>query len=253
MKTRNGLAAASVKTINGLDAVVSGGSNFNVDLRLPFEFSTPASSAAWKTAIEADDSSSLTWTVSSDVTLLSTTSSGERATISTFNSVTDSGTTGLARIYTSSLINNADFNTGADKTTASFGFWFKYSGSTSTNKIFFRIFNGGGSDVVVVSLLTSTKYIQMAGSSTANNGAALSVDTFYWITLKPTQNGTSLLKVFDTSGSLVGSEISVSTNNNAIRRCSIFDYNAGGTDSGVTIYIDDFVYDVTTATYPLGP
>ncbi len=253
MKTRNGLAAASVKTINGLDAVVAGGSNFVADLWQNFEFDTPVNQAAWDTALEANDSSSLLWSVSSDVTLLSTGTSGEQATVSTVNSTEDTGTRGVARVYTSSLVNNFEFNTGADKTEASFGMWFKYSGTTSLNKIFFRVFNAGGSGVADVRLLTSSKYIQIDSTTTANNGAALSADTFYWITLKAVRNGTSLLSVYDTSGSLVGSEASITSANNAIRRVSIFDYNPGGSDSGVTLYIDDVVYDGTDATYPLGP
>jgi hypothetical protein len=234
-------------------ATVGGGSNFTADLRLPFEFATPANQAAWDAALEGDDNSALLWAVSSDVTLLSTTASGERATVSTFNSTSDTGSLGFARAYSSNLVNHIEVNTGADKTAASFGMWFKYSGTPTITKIFFRVFNAVGNDVIVVRLVPSTRYVQIDGTTTATNGTALTVDTFYWVTCQANRNGTSYLSVYDTAGALVGSTASVTTANNAIRRVSLFDYNAPGLDTGVTLYLDDFVYDGTSATFPLGP
>jgi len=237
----------------GSAAGSAAGSNIVVDLWETFEFSTPVDSAAWKAALEANDSSSVAWTVTTDVSVLSTSSAAERTAISTINGSPDIGTLGVQRAYTSAVLDGLQFNIGSDKTSISVGTWFKYSGTMNADRILFRVQDSGGTDVVSIRLLEINKNIRLTGSGNSDNSSALSIDTWYWITFQANRNGTSLLKVFDVNGLLVGSECSVSTPNFACRRVFIFNNNSDLSSTNNVLYVDDFCTDWTSATYPLGP
>jgi hypothetical protein len=123
----------------------------------------------------------------------------------------------------------------------------------NANRVLFRVQNSGGSDVIAITLLEANKNIRLAGSTTSDNGASLTAGSWYWITAQANRNGTSLLKVFDTSSTLVGSECSVTSPDFECRRVFIFNNNTDLSSTDNVLYVDDFCTNWTNATYPLGP
>lgn len=223
--------------------------DITVDLHETFEFTPPT-----KANFEANDAPFAgAWTTNDTADLLVTTSTtGERATISTFNGVADTGTRSMARGYEATGAAWPEFNIGSDKTDASFGFWFRYTGDPAVNKRLFWVINGGGSDVVIIDYQRVTDTLTFINGANSN-GVALSADTHYWVTVDVTQNATSTARVYDTSSAQVGTDFTVTAGNNAIRRVLLGNYNAQLVDTGIVVYFDDFVADWTDATFPLGP
>lgn len=195
-----------------------------------------------------DNNASAVWTIVG--TTPTTSATGERATISTVNSTADTGTLGLA----------VDNNTGGSlkldlltyPTTQSVGFWVKTAPTNGTyNPIYSLGETGGeGSSICYVRCTNTagTLSFTLTGSTTSA-GVTVSSGTFYWLTLKIVKTGTCLLRVYDTTGSLVGSEQSVTGNT---FNSFYHGIGGGGTSIGTTYY-DDLVIDYATAAFPFGP
>lgn len=223
--------------------------DFTVDLHETFQFTDPT-----QANFEANDvPATVTWTTNDVAGILITTSTtAERATLSTFNGVADTGTRGLARSYASTSAAWPEYNIGSDKTDVSFGFWFRYTGDPTADKRIFTTLNAGGSDVVILVYQRVTDTVTWLGGANSN-GVALTTDTHYWITGDITRNATTTARIYNTSGTQVGTDFDVTAANNAIRRVELFNDAAQLADSGISIFLDDFVMDWTDATFPLGP
>lgn len=225
----------------------AGGPNFACDLWETFELSSVTAAQ-----LEANDSNDATWVVNDGSGLLSVNASAERATISTVNSTADTGTLGLKKVYSSTVLAGLECRFAADHDNASLGFWFRFTAAIGNNRILIRGQNNTGSDALdAIVLRSATSYLGW-GTTGNSNGSALSSGTWYWVTIQYNRNATSYLRVYDTSSTLVGSEATATAPNVTLRRLYPFDYNANISDSADS-YMDDLCVDYTDATFPLGP
>lgn len=233
-----------------VNPVVVPGGNITADLWQTFEGGTLDAS----TLQANDNNATALWTVTGAGK--DTNSSAERATFSTVNSVSDTGTLGCRRdnsTATGSVL--CDLNI-AEVATQSVGFWFQVT--ALDDGTYSRIIGfgegSGGTLIVGMSIdraganYTAKLYNTGAGSSST---ITISAATWYWATLKVVVNGTCLLRVYNTSGSLVGSEQSLTGDNYHFYYHGM-PISASTSGTGST-YMDDFVINKTTAAFPLGP
>ena len=231
------------------NVAAAAGNNITADLWQTFEGALDA------TGLQANDNhASATWTVDNGASLLSIHADAERATVSTVNTVADTGSTGLKRVFTSTAANFLTVNLGTDYSTVSFGVWFQFSENPGNNHVLFQAQNNTGSDAIpeAITLRSSTRYL---GWGTTGNsvGTAMSSATWYWVTVQVVQNSTCTLRVYNDAGSQVGSDATGTAPNNAFRKLFPFNYNAQLSDGTLEMYMDDLVIDYADATYPLGP
>lgn len=223
------------------------GPNIIADMWQNFEFSGTVDS----TNLGANDHTSIgSWSVSDASTLLSTSASAERATLSTVNGSADSGTYGLIRSFSALALANVTYDWGSNVSACSVGHWFRFTQAPANTHRLWRVTDGLGNTPLYVRINTSS-YIEIEGGG--NNGAALSINTWYWITFQAVKGGTSTCRVYDSSGVQVGSDATYSSPNNNIRYLVLFGENSQINEAGLSIYIDDIVTDFTSATFPLGP
>lgn len=225
------------------------GGDITVQLWQTFEGALDASGLAAN-----DNHASATWTVTGDGKTVETVA--ERATVSTVNTVADSGTQGL-QVVNSTGTGSVRVDTTNYATTQSVGFWFRVTALTdSTYAVGYAAGEGILSGTAIITLRMSrsgsayTILLHQPTTPADSGTVSVSIDTWYWISIKVVRNGTCLLRVYDTSSALVGSEQSLAGS----------DYNfwyhyfpgASGSATG-NYYIDDFVINNDTAPFPLGP
>lgn len=234
--------------IAGARRRTGGAASVAADIWQTFEFATLS-----KANLEANDNNaSATWVVYDSLGYLSTQGGSERATISNIGGVSDSGTLGLQRLYTTTVISSLECKFDADKDNISYGHWFKFSANTSVNRNLIRSQNNSGNDSLEpITLRYSTRYLGWSPSGNSI-GAALTAGSWYWVTVQYNRNATSYLRVYDSSGTQIGAEATTTAPNYPVRRMFVFDYNAQTSDSASSS-IDDIIIDYTDATFPLGP
>jgi hypothetical protein len=217
-----------------------------------FEFDSPLVSN-----LEANDNTSVgTWVTNDSAVLMSISTSGERALIGTINGNTDSGhTRGLRKAFSSTTIANVQYDLGSanTKNSASVGSWVMFSanGSAGSNK---RIldFDSSTLNVATVFLQFPTRTIGFDGGANSN-GVALVAGNFYWVTAQINRNATSYVRVYDSSGTQVGTEATITAADNPIRYLSIGNSFVDAADGSFDFFWDDVTFDYTDSTYPLGP
>jgi hypothetical protein len=176
---------------------------------------------------------------------------------STVNGTTDSGTKGLKVVLDGASAARMTFNSPTSHDNASVGFWyytpsfgnfdyvnfFKFSDTGLNWNSGVGFGNGAG---------TANRYIDwLSGGSVA---IQVSASTWYWIALQYNRNATCNLRVYDTSGSQVGSTSTHSSFGNfSVQRYQFGAVIAAGAAANSYEYIDNIVIDWTDATYPLGP
>lgn len=227
--------------------VAAASSNITVDLWQTFEFDTPADA----TKLNAADSfTGGVWAVSGTHSI---STDAEQATLSTFNSTADTGNTrGIIFDHNENGRIYVDLNTYP--TTQSAGFWFKVT--ALDDGAFFYLYglgegtSPGTSNIVNVQVIRSgAAYTALLKSASDSSAITISANTRYWATVQTVKNGTCSLSIYSTSGSQVGSTVTV-----AGRDLATYYHSLGFSNSstGVT-HIDDFVIDKTDGTFPLGP
>jgi len=227
-----------------------GGGNITVDLWSPMETASPDATTL-KAAATGGAVASSSWLCTGSQ---ATSTSAERATISTVNTVADTGTYGYRGNHNTPNRVRIDLNTYP--TTQSTGFW--YQCTVLDNNTYTQVAGLGESEApsAVIALVrvenNGGTYTIFLSHSGGNSGTiTISAATFYWVTVKYIQNGTCSISVFNTSGSQVGSTQTLAGQNK-----SPFYHNFGCLTSlsgSGDDYIDDYVIDKTTAAFPLGP
>jgi hypothetical protein len=178
---------------------------------------------------------------------LTMSTSGELSTLSCPGSVADTGTRGLAYDATGGAIARLLYT--SDHGTTSFGFWFK----TGVHSTWYNAFILNIESTVVITYGCGAScpngYIYIYGGT----GTAVSVadNTWYWVTVKFVKNGASLMRVYDTTGSQVGNEMSIDTPDSVWTK-AYFGIGDNLNDTS-TLYFDDIMMDWTNAVFPLGP
>lgn len=242
------------KTGIGFRSTLPPNNNVTVDMWQTFEFTNPTTAN-----LDANDNTSTgAWITNDSSLLISISTSGERALFGTINGSTDTGhTRGLLKSYTANDFAYVQYDLGAGntKSTISVGAWVKYVGTTlNVDKTLFEV---ASASTVVASVVIRGNLIGPAKRVGFLNGTdtttALTSDVFYWVTAQITRNGTCYVKVYDTTGTLVGTEATVTGADQAIRYVSLGKITSDTADNSVLVYWDDFVIDWTDATYPLGP
>lgn len=222
--------------------------NTTADLWQAFEFTDPTVAN-----LDANDNTSTgTWLTNDNTVLMSISTSGERALTGTINGSSDTGhTRGLRKSHTANDTANVQFDLGGSAVgTISAGTWWKFVGPTPGASKCILLFAYSGGTVAEVVMNITTKTVGFSGGS--NNGVALVTDTWYWITAKIVKNSTSYISVYDTTGTLVGTEVAGTAANQDTRFISLGRGLNETADNSILVYWDDLVLDWTDATYPLG-
>ncbi len=243
---------------SGVERNIRGGSGFSnsrnnyvVNLWQTFEFTNPTI-----VNLEANDNNAVGAWLTNDASLLITTSTtGENGLLSLVNGSSDSGhTRGLSKSHTANDFSYVQFDLGAGNTKAniSVGSWFKFVGPTPNVAKRIFTFDYASGTVLNVDMLGTTKCVGFT-SGANSNGVALVSGNFYWITAQINQNATSYVRVYDSTGTIVGSESTRTAANQAVRYVSLGSTVTETADNSIVVYWDDLVIDWTTFTYPLGP
>lgn len=147
------------------------------------------------------------------------------------------------------------YNTGAERTDLSVGFWYRgpaYTGDPENAIIFnWGNSNGGTTNVRAYWRKASGVYRLAIRGTAFSTGVTVSTATWYWVTIDLNKNGTCTLRVYDTTGTQVGSDDTCTANNSACNYLIVGATSVGARDENVNHDWDDFVADWTDATWPL--
>lgn len=236
--------------LSSADKVVSAG-GFTVDLWETFEFDTLTVAN-----LDANDNCATgTWAITDASSKLDMNAVAEYATISNFNSTADPDGYGMR--YNNSGGQNAylqyTFGTAPDANPISVGFWVYVPTGLpdyTTTLILYFYTTGEASYLLRVGIYREASTYIMAW--TPSTGPTLpATNAWYWVTLYVKKNATSYMRVYNSSGSLVGTEVNGTAGNFDLKFIQ-FGRRVGG-DTAVYLYYDDLVMDWTDATFPLGP
>ncbi len=143
----------------------------------------------------------------------------------------------------------------------SLGFWFYLPSITDTfwgpNNVFLNFGTAAGNPFghilrVFIDCDTNVTTIWMSGDDSSGT-VTLTEGNWHWVTIKVISGGTCLLRVYNTSETLIGSEQSCTgkSNNWQYFNFGILQAIPGMSDTNIKFYWDDIVMDWTDATYPL--
>lgn len=162
-----------------------------------------------------------------------------------------------------SVITDADaviayvqYDSGAPRSAASICFW--HYADTATTDITLDIMAVAASTIGTQNLRcyyrnASGVYSYVIRGTTLPTGITVTTGAWYRIEINYVQNATCTLRVYDSGGTQVGSDQTVTANNNS---CQYFYFGApesSGTTRINTLYWDDIGIDWTDSTYPLWP
>jgi hypothetical protein len=168
------------------------------------------------------------------------------------------GTNGMSALLDGTGLGYIHYPVGSTLTAASLGFWF-YSGHLAD-------WSGGPVIVSVCDIAEPptnvwNTYVVREQSGADNvirfrirgtawaNGPTIVDNTWYWLTVLATRNGTCTLRVYDTSAAQVGSDATVTGLDNVTNGFTFGKCGAGALTN--SFYFDDIVLDWTDATFPL--
>jgi hypothetical protein len=78
-------------------------------------------------------------------------------------------------------------------------------------------------------------------------------NTWYWVTMKFVQGGQGQFSVYDASVKLVGTTTYTDTSHVVVQYIILGNSQQSSPANSYTVYIDNFVMDTNTATFPLMP
>ena len=197
------------------------------------------------------------YTVTGPITQLKISTDAERAVpaspIAMDVTYTDSGAT--RGLVMSNIVDSqyVSYNFGANKTTASVGFWIRHTFDGSGVFINPIDISGGGSLAAL-----SVKDGGAPGFAVETDGGdgayvTVSGNTWYWCSLTYVQNNICTLTVFDTSGAVVGTSTNTTGNNpcNLVRFGRVDAHTAS--HPSTYYHMDDILIRWATAFKPTGP
>jgi hypothetical protein len=195
-----------------------------------------------------------TWVVTDAGGKLSTSTSGESATLTSINGSADSGTRGLAYDHTGGTAARATYTFASSKTSAavSYGFWYK-SPPISSNVGDWALMSSGsaaGSSTATLQIEreSGTLHVRVFGSDVPAY-TNITANTLYWMTIKIQRGATCSLSVYSAVGSLVATS---SCTGNDVDQERFVLVTAQTRDISGTAYFDDLIVDWSTAAFPLG-
>lgn len=261
--SRNWLAAAvEIKAGVSTDTEPARvGSNFAVDFWEDFEF-TGAVSTGNLTA--HDHIATGTWALFDAGSKLTGVAGAGHASISTWNGVTDSGGNGMRYDSTGEATAywQFDFPASANSFTAAFDVRLPAELAGSFDEFDLEVVksNTQNDDLYIKSTSSSSDgsiNLRVFKPSIYSKNIVLSVGTWYHIMIKGVVNNPFLVRVYDNNGEQVQAEVTFSSLIWTDPFRTIYGGVYGGDFShrvhSQTHDYDNFVVDVTTATWPLGP
>mgnify|MGYP000871473912 CR=1 FL=1 len=225
--------------------VASGGApactSITVDYWQDFELSAISTAQ-----LEAHDNNACSscWTIT-DNGGLSVSASGESTMDTCPGGSSDSGSNGLALLWSGRPDSSVTLNISTAKANLSGGFWVKTVDVPS--------WSGG---IILISLQDSTSTTRASLINKRDGGTnaqklgtyTCSTDTWYWVAWEYVQNDYFYYEIYSADGTQVATD-SASVGDYTIKFIKLF--NRPATDAEITSYMDDVVVDVTDATHPL--
>jgi hypothetical protein len=150
-------------------------------------------------------------------------------------------------------------NFGAAKTAISIGFWYKIPNASDAwwgahKKIIFGQDNDGYPFIVEMydAQQGAAPYIRIRNDGTYSDPINLTVNTWYWVTIKAVQNDTCYMRAYNEDHDQVGNEVTVTGEDKTCQYLFFGNVTAPAwDDTGLNIDWDDLVIDYTDATFPL--
>ncbi|MDW5265028.1 MAG: Ig-like domain-containing protein, partial [Edaphobacter sp.] len=168
----------------------------------------------------------------------------------------DTGTRGMATNLNSGASAYAEWDPPAQQSSFSIGLWYKTGEAVpwSSGPFFVLFYNNSFGPMIRLSdeksPYTNVRQIQVSPLNQAVAGVA--DDTWYWITMKWTQNSQGTMSVYDKSLNLIGTVTFTDAFNVPVQAIRLG--NSGSVpEPGAVSYIDDFIVDYTHANFPLLP
>ena len=227
-----------------------GGTNLTVDIWQSFELAGATPDATNLLASDHKNGSE-TWTVMTGVTNVT---GASKNMISTVNTLTDSGTYGIA----CDIGNNGRIwvDLHAVPTSVSTGFWYKGNPGTPDFADIYMASNDGYATTNIVSVrntnTTGTYTLKLVGATTSS---AVTIDStsWWWVTVLAVNNGTCNMSVYNASGVLQGSEVTATGGSHTGMEFLTMGSLIASTSATGTGDFDNWVINTVTPTYPLGP
>ncbi len=149
------------------------------------------------------------------------------------------------------------YDTGAERTDLSIGFW-HYVASYTTFTVNSVIGLWGAATPGTQNIRIyhrksgATNTLALRGTGFSASGKAVSVDTWYWVTVDLNKNATSTLRVYDTAEAEVdaGTSVTATAHNNVCQYLYIGHTDAEP-DENEDTYWDEWVADWTSALFPI--
>lgn len=225
-----------------------------IDVWQDFEFDTLS-----QANLESrDHSPAVTWSLIGTTSRFSMSTDAQQTSPSTINLWTDTGTRGVRNDLNATASGSFGITLSNQVVGQSVGFWLRTANlaAATSARIFYT------TEQTPNNLCVGLEQRNTAGQQELyirNNAGTLSsmvnvtADTWYWVSLYAIRNATCRLEVYDTTGSLVGAQVTVTGNNTSIgnlRFGSASNYTAQA--AGVYHYIDNFVWEYD-GYYPLKP
>lgn len=166
------------------------------------------------------------------------------------------GTNGMLYDYTGAADAYITYDTGADRTALSVGFWFRMPAYTAWAGLglIMSVRSSGAEDQVIrlsAGRNSGTNAYEIAAR--ANGGSfttaiGLAASTWYWVTVKLVNGGDISLSVYNTAETLIATQ-TVACGAFSGRYVSVGAYSAFSATANA--YWDNIVIDYTTAAFPL--
>ena len=169
----------------------------------------------------------------------------------------DAGTRGMATNLNSGASGYIEWDPPAQQSSFSIGLWYKTGEAVpwSSGPFFVLFYNNSFGPMIRLSdeksPYTNVRQIQVSPLNQAVAGVA--DDTWYWITMKWTQNSQGTMSVYDTSLNLVGTVTFTDTFNVPVQAIRLGNPSGSVPEPGAVSYIDDFIVDYTHGNFPLLP
>jgi hypothetical protein len=248
---------ATSGAITGLTTLYVATGNFPwipYDMWIDFEQDTVGSGMSVSELAASTHGASGAWTVVDPNSLLTTQLAGE----DTGHAVTgDSGSRGMAYNLANGGTGNIQWTLPAAQSSLSFGLWYQTGQPApwTEGPHFVTLYNLSTGPMLRLSdersSYTNARQIRVSPLDQAVTGIA--DNTWYWLTMKWTQNGPGTFSVYDSSLHLVGTVNFTDTFNSTLQAFLLGNSASTPGEVGTTTHYDDLLVDYTRANFPLLP
>ncbi len=223
------------------------------DMWIDFEQGTLGSEVTTAGLVASTHGAAGSWSITDPNSLLSIQASAE----DTGHAATgDTGTRGMACNLNGGNAGYVEWTPPSNLNSFSIGLWYKTGKAVawSGGPVLVRLFNNAYGPVLYLtdqdSPYTNQRQIDVNPWNQPVTGVA--DNTWYWITLKWTQNGPGSMSVYDTSLNLIGTSTFTDTTNVPVQTIALGNQGSVA-EPGATSAFDDLIVDYSHANFPLLP